>query len=261
MKIALVPVLALGALVWLGVAVLRAGGAGPPPVYAEFVDQSSSSYLDVQLDSSTKGYGAFSAVLPGDGRVWPAGRVEASHQNPRALELHYEGAGYRDPQVQPGGLIGDPPQPGRKPQGVHLRLVGQVNAAGHIASVDVWVNGNRHHIGSAGQVSGAEAVVDDFLAALRTSDWDKLYGIEAAYMRNGIRRSDFVTEMANAGAVTCVDSAETTGPTTYSTTRAGASEARTPIRLTYGPCAATARVDAALVLVVDGGAWKVLSLE
>jgi hypothetical protein len=261
MKIAGVPVLALGALVWLVLAVLRAGGAGPPPVYVEFVDPSSSSYLDVQLDRSTTSYGAFFAVVPGEGRVWPAARVEARQRNPRVVELHYEGAGYRDPQVQPGGLRGDPPQPSRTPQVVHLRLVGQVDAAGHIASVDVWVNGDRHHVGSAGEVRGAEAVVDDFLAALRTRDWDKLYRIEAAYMRNGIRRNDFDTEMANAGAVTCINSAETIGSTTYSTTRAGASYARTPIRLTYGTCAATARVDAALVLVVDGGTWKVLSLE
>jgi hypothetical protein len=261
MKIAGVPVLALSALVWLVVSVLRAGGSGPPPVYAEFVDPSSSSYLDVQLDRSTMSYGAFSAVVPGEGRVWPAARVEARQRNPRVVELHYEGVGYRDPQVQPGGPPADPPQRWRKPQVVHLRLVGQVDAAGHIASVDVWVNGDRHHIGSTGEVRGAEAVVDDFLVALRTSDWDKLYGIEAAYTRNGIRRNDFVTQMANAGAVTCISGAETIGSTTYRTTAAGASYARTPIRLTYGTCAATARVEAALVLVVDGGTWKVLAVE
>jgi hypothetical protein len=261
MKIAGVPVLALGALVWLVVAVLRAGGTGPPPVYAEFVDPSSSSYLDVQLDESTRSYGGVSAVMPGEGRIWPAARVEARQRNPGVVELHYEGVGYRDPQVQPGALPADSPQRPRKPQVVHLRLVGQVDAAGHVASVDVWVNGDRHHIGSTGEVRGAEAVVDDFLAALLARDWDKLYGIEAAYTRTGIRRNDFATEMANAGAVTCISGAETTGPTMYSTTGAGVSYARTPIRLTYGTCAPTARVDAALVLVVDGGTWKVLSLE
>jgi hypothetical protein len=260
-KIAGVPVLALGALVWLVVAVLRGGGTGPPPVYAEFVDPSSSSYLDVQLDRSTTSYGAFSAVLPGEGRIWPAARVEARQRNPPLVELHYQGAGYRDPQAQPGGLPEDPSQRQPPPQVVQVRLVGQVDAAGHSASVDVWVNGARHHIGSPGQVRGAEEVVDDFLAALQTRDWDKLYNIEAGYAHTGTKRSDFVTEMADAGAVTCISGAETTGSTTYSTTQAGVSYARTPIRLTYGPCAATARVDAALVLVVDGGTWKVLSLQ
>src|SRR4051812_18420931 len=95
MKIAGVPVLVLGALVWLVVAVLRGGGTGPPPVYAEFVDASSSSYLDVQLDRSKTSYGALSAVVPGEGRVWPAARVEARQRNPRVVELHYEGVGYR----------------------------------------------------------------------------------------------------------------------------------------------------------------------
>jgi hypothetical protein len=261
MKIAGVPVLALGVLVWLVVAVLRAGGTGPPPVYAEFVDPSTSSYLDVQLDRSATRYGAFSLVVPGEGRVWPAARVEARQQSPRVVELHYEGVGYRDAHVQPDGQPEDSPQPRPRAQVVHLRLIGQVDAAGHTASVDIWVNGDRHHIRSAGQVGGAEAVVDDFLAALLAHDWDKLYGVEAAYMRTGIRRNDFVTQMANAGAVTCVNGADTTGPTTFSTTRAGVSYARTPIRLTYGTCAPTARVDAVLVLVVDGGTWNVLSLE
>jgi hypothetical protein len=261
MKIAAVPVLALGALVWVVVAVFRAGGSGPPQAYAEFVDPSSSSYLDVQLDRRTTSYGTFSAVVPGVGRVWPAARVEARQQNPRVVELRYEGVGYRDPQMRLGSLPGEPPQGRSTRQVVQLRLVGQVDAASHVASVDVWVNGDRHHIASAGQVRGAEAVVYDFLAALRTRDWDKLYGIEAAYMRNGIRRGDFVTEMANAGAVTCISGAETIGSTTYSTTQAAVSYARTRIRLTYGTCAATARVDATLVLVVDRGTWKVLSVE
>jgi hypothetical protein len=261
MKIAGVPVLVLGALVWLVVAVLRAGGAGPAPQYAEFVDSSSSAYLDVQLDRSRTSYGAVSAVVPGEGRVWPAARVEARQRNPRVLELHYEGVGYRDPAVQPGGLPGDSPQRRPTPQVIHLRLVGQVDAASRIASVDVWVNSDRHHIGSSGEVRGAEAVVDDYLAALLTRDWDKVYGIEAAYTLNGIRRNDFVTQMASGGAVTCISGAETIGSTTYSTTRAGVSYARAPIRLTYGPCAASARVDAALVLVVEGGTWRVLSVE
>jgi hypothetical protein len=260
-KIYGVPVLVLGALVWLVVTVFRTGGVGPPPVYAEFVDPSSGSYLDVQLDRSMTSYGEFSAVIPGQGRVWPRARVEARQRDPRVVELHYDGVGYQDPQVQPAGVPADPPPRRPKPQVVNLRLVGQVDPARHLASVDVWVNGDLHHIGSVGQVSGAEAVVGDFLAAILTRDWDKLYGIEAAYMRTGIKRNDFVTDMANAGAVTCISDADTIGSTTHSTTRAGVSYARTPIRVSYGTCAGTARVQTTLVLVVDGGSWKVLSLE
>jgi hypothetical protein len=254
-------VLALGILVWLVVAVFRAGGTGPPQVYAEFVDPSSSSYVDVQLDRSVSSYGAVSVVVPGEGRLWPAAPVQARQLSPHQVELEYEGVGYRDPQVQPGRLPADPPQPAQKPQVVQLRLGGQVDATGHVASVDVWVNGDRHHVSSPGEPKGAEAVVDDFLAALLTRDWDKLYGIESAYAHTGSKRTVFVEDLANAGAVTCINGAETTGPTTVGTTRAGVSYARTPIRLTYGTCAATARVDAVLVLVVDAGAWKVLALE
>ena len=61
----------IAVLLLLVTAVYRAGGAAAPSAYAEFVDPSSGSYLDVQLDSSRTSYGAFSAVVPGLGRVWP----------------------------------------------------------------------------------------------------------------------------------------------------------------------------------------------
>ena len=69
-----VPLVVLVVLVWLVVSVLRAGGAAEPPVFAEFVDPATSSYIDVQLDDTTKSYGTFSALLPGQGRDRPIQR-------------------------------------------------------------------------------------------------------------------------------------------------------------------------------------------
>jgi len=256
-----VPLVVLVVLVWLVVSVLRAGGASQPPVFAEFVDPASSSYLDVQLDSSTNSYGSFSALLPGQGRVWPKGRVQTQQRDGGVLELRYDGPGYQDPNAQPGGgddaPVGQPPPP----QVVPVRLVGQVDAARHVASVDVWVNGERHRIASSGQVSGAEGVVEDFLTAVRTGNWNKLYAIESPYMRNGSKRATFVTDLSNGGAVTTISDARTTGPTVRSTTDAGVSYARTPIRLTYGDGAGATHVEATLVLAVDSGSWKVLGIE
>jgi hypothetical protein len=127
--------------------------------------------------------------------------------------------------------------------------------------VDVWVNGDRHHIASEGQVSGAEDVVQEFLVAMRTGNWNKLYTIESSHMRNGSKRATFVTDLTNGGAVTTITDARTVGPTAHSTTDAGVSYARTPIRLTYGDGAAATKVEATLVLTVDAGSWKVLGLE
>jgi len=258
-----VPLIVLVVLVWLAVSVLRAGGAGDPPVFAEFVDPASSSYLDVQLDSATKSYGTFSALLPGQGRIWPKGRVETQQRDGGVVELRYDGPGYQDPNAQPGGAdetpAGQPPPP--PPQVVPVRLTGQVDAGRHVASVDVWVNGERHRITSSGQVSGADSVVEDFLTAMRAGNWNKLYTIESPYMRNGSKRATFVTDLANGGAVTTISDARTTGPTVRSTTDAGVSYARTPIRLTYGDGPGATKVDATLVLAVDSGSWKVLGIE
>lgn len=255
------PVLVLGTLVWLAVTVLRAGGSGPPPAYAEFVDPSSSSYLDVQLDRSSTSYGRFSAVVSGEQRVWPAGHVEAGQQHDGAVvELRYAGVGYREVPV-PGGAPADPGARPIPPEKVSLRLVGQVDPARHVASVDVFVNGTGHHIRSPGAVGGANGVVNDFLTALTTRNWDELYRIEAASMRTGVKRNDFLTAMATGGAVTCISRAEAISSTTVSTSPAGISYARTPVRITYGQCAGATSLQTTLVLVVDGGSWKALSLE
>jgi hypothetical protein len=260
-RVAGVPVLVVVVLVWLVVSVLRAGGAGHPPLFAEFVDSSSNSYLDVELDSSAKSYGAFSAVLPGQGRVWPKERVQTTQRSDGVVELRYDGIGYQDPYVQPGGGDEDPVVRRPPPPRVPVRFTGQVDAARHAASVDVWVNGRRSHIAANGQVSGAEAVVDDFLVAMRTGDWNRLYDVESSYMRNGSKRPDFVTELSNGGAVTTISDARTVGPSEYSTTDAGVSYLRTPIRLTYGDGPGATKVHATLVLAVDAGSWKVLGLE
>lgn len=260
LKVAGVPVLLVCVLVWLVVVVLRAGGAGPPAAYAEFVDTSGRSYLDVQLNSAAKSYGWFAAVLPGHGRVSPVDPVDVSRRDAGTLELRYDGVGHRDRYVQPGGY--DEPRPPRpKPQVVRLRLVAQIDPARHVASVDVWVDGERHRIASAGQVRGAEEVVRTFLTAMRTRNWDLLYSIEARSMRNGIGRSEFVTLLANGGAVTTVSDAQAVGSLTYGTSRSGASVARVPIRVTYGTGPETTSVDAVLVVAVDGGTWKVLAVE
>jgi len=232
-RIAAVPVLVVVVVVWLVVSVLRAGGAGQPPLFAEFVDSSSNSYLDVQLDSSAKSYGAFSAVLPGKGRVWPKGRVQTTQRSDGVVELRYDGIGYQDPYVRPGGGDEDPAVRRPPPPRVPVRFAGQVDPVRHAASVDVWVNGLRSHIAAPGQVGGAEGVVDDFLGAMRTGDWNELYDIESTYMRNGSKRSTFLTDLSNGGAVTTISDARTLGPTTYSNP-AGVSYARTPVRFTYG---------------------------
>ena len=256
-----VPVLVVAVLVWLVVSVLRAGGASPPPLFAEFIDPGSRSYLDVQLDSSTKSYGAFSAVVPGQGRIWPKGRVQTTQRADGAVELSYDGIGYQDPRVRPGGLAEDPATRQPPLPLVPVRLAGWVDGARHTASVDVWVNGDRHHIAATGQVSGAEDLVDDFLVAMQTGDWNKLYSIESTYMRNGSTRVGFVNELSNGGAVTTISDAREVGPSAYSTTDAGVSYLRTPIRLTYGNGPDATTVHATLVLAVDAGSWKVLGLE
>jgi hypothetical protein len=257
-----VPALVVVVLVWLVVSVLRAGGAGQPPLFAEFIDPSSSSYLDVQLDTSTKSYGSFSVLLPGQGRVWPKGRVQTQERGDGVVELRYDGSGYQDPNAQPGGVDEAPdglkPPP---PQVVPVRLAGQVDGARHVASVDVWVHGERHHIASTGQVSGAEGVVEDFLSAMRTGNWNKLYTLESPYMRNGSKRATFVTDLSNGGAVTTITDARALGPTVHTTTDAGVSYARTPFRLTYGEGAGATKVEATLVVAVDAGSWKVLGVE
>lgn len=258
LRVAGAPVLVVAVLLWLAVAVFRAGGAADPSAYAEFVDPSTGAYLDVQLDTSKTSFGAFSAVVEGEGRVWPEDPVETADAADGIVELRYDGAGLADRRVEPGGR--NDQRRAQEPAPVRLRLVGQVDPGRHAASVDVWVNGRQHHIASAGQPDGAQAVVDGFLTALRTQDWNTLYSLETASMRNGSKRGDLVTGLTNGGVITEITGARATGPTVF-TDRGGTTYGRTPVRLTYGSGPDRTMVDASLVVVVDGGSWGVLTLE
>ncbi len=259
LRVAGAPVLVLVALLLLVVAVVRAGGAAPPSAYAEFVDRSDGSDLDVQLNEESRSYGAFSAVVPGDGRVWPKGRVATRDAGGGRVELRYDGAGFREPQVRPG-VREDQQRPQPKPERVTVRLLGQVDPVRHVATVDVWVDGERHQISATGEPGGAQAVVDDFLTAIRTKDWNTVYSLETAAMRNGSTRSDVVNGLPNGGVITEVTGARTTGPTTF-TMRGGTNYGRAPVRLTYGSGPDRTMLDAVLVLAVDGGSWGVLTVE
>ena len=259
LRVAGAPALVIVALLLLVVAVVRAGGAAPPSAYAEFVDRSNGSYLDVQLNEASKSYGAFSAVVPGNGRVWPKGRVDTRDAGGGRVELSYEGDGFRDPQVPPGARE-DQQRPQRRPDRVTVRLLGQVDPVRHVASVDVWVDGRQHQISATGEPGGAQAVVDDFLTAIRTKDWNTVYSLETAAMRNGSTRSDVVNGLPNGGVITEVTGARTTGPTTF-TMRGGTNYGRAPIRLTYGSGPDRTTLDAVLVIAVDGGSWGVLTVE
>lgn len=260
LRVAGVPVVAVGVLLWLAATVLRAGGAAPAQAYAEFVDPSTGSYLDVQLDDTLSSYGTFSAVVPGQGRVWPVPKARAdATRSGDTVELSYDGPGLSDPQVVPG-VPYDPPRTAPPPQEVRLRLVARLDPVRHTATVDVQVDRDRHRIQASAQPANAPAVVDEFLAAIRAADWDRVYSLESAAMRNGSKRQDMVVGLQNAGAITTVSAARATGPTVYST-KAGASYARTPVHLTYGSGPDATSVDATLVLALTGGSWNVLAVE
>ena len=259
-RIAAVPVLVLGVLLWMVVAVLRAGSSNGPLLYAEFVDPAGSAYLDVQLAEEATSYGAVSAVVPRQGRVWPVTRVAITPLPSGEVQLSYDGAGYRDRQVRADTRDEKVP-PRKSTDRIQLRLSGRVDPARHTATVDLWVDGAPSRIRSTGIPAGAQYLVDEFLTAVRGRNWNAVYDMETASMRNGSKRGTFVTDMANAGVITTLRAARTTGPTTFSTSAAGVSLARTPIRMTYADGATTTSVDATLVLAVDGGSWGIQAVE
>jgi hypothetical protein len=248
-----VPVLLVAALVWLAVSVVRSGDAAQPQPTAEFVSASGDSYLDVQLNRSAKSFGSFSARVRGEGRVWPAGQVHATSTSAGGVDLYYDGGGYLDPGARADGTA----SPRRV---VRLLLVGRVRLADHTASVDLWVNGTHLTIVSSGEATGAEAVVGQFLVAVSTHDWRRVYELSDRFMRNSARVNDFVNGVGS-GAASRITEVTAIGPMTRSTSTAGASFAQIPIRLTYGTGTATTTLRAVLVLVIDGGAWRVFSVQ
>ena len=258
-RVRVVPALVLLALVGIVLSVLRAGGAAPPSAYAEFVDRAGTSYVDVQLNPAATSYGAFAAVLPGEGRVWPTERVTVEQGPGGMLTLQYDGEGERDPRVQPGQRY-MPKKTDPEPVTIGLRLSGQVDPAGERAEVDIWVDGARHRISADGRPGGDQAALQQLLRALSTQDFDALYTLSSSSMRNGSTRADYVPALRNAGVINDITAARATAPTTR-TVRYGSEYARTPVRLTYGSGADARDLDATLVLVLADGTWSLLTVE
>ena len=253
------PALVLVALVGLVLTVLRAGGAAPPTAYAEFVDRAGTSYIDVQLNSEATSYGAFAAVLPGEGRVWPTERVKVQQGPGDMLTLQYDGEGLRDARVQPG-LCYMPKKADPAPEEVALRLTGQVDPGGERAELSVWVDGVPHRVSTDRRPGGDQDALQRLLRALSTQDFDTLYTLSSTGMRNGSTRSDYTTALPNAGVINDVTAARATAPSS-STVKHGTRYVRTPIRLTYGSGADARDVDATLVLVLADGTWSLLTVE
>jgi hypothetical protein len=251
-----VPVLVVAALVGLLVVVVRSGGTPQPQPTAEFLI-APGTYLDVELNPSARSFGSFAVRVRGAGWVRPAGRVNATSTSTGRVELLYDGLGYLDPDAPAAGTASSRQPP---PRAVQLLLVGQAGRVDHTASLDLWVDETHYTIVSPGETPGAEAVVSQFIAAVSTHDWTWVYDLSDRYMRNGVRLNEFVTNVG-AGAANRITEATTVGPMTHDISKAGASFARIPIRLTYRAGTATTTVRAVLVLVLDGGAWRVFSVQ
>lgn len=257
LRVAGVPVIALVIVVWVATAVLRSGGAAQPHLYAEFVDVPGHSYLDVQLDPSQDSYGTFSVTLPGQERVWPAKGVTVRPAGEGRLDLTYDGAGWRGPASD---QVEVPVDQRVKPKRAHVRLTGQVDQARHVATVDVWVDGDHQRV-SGGSVGEPDETVTAVVEALRARNWNQVYDLASPYMINGTKRGDFLVALGDGGAARQITRVDVLGPPQRSTSPEGASYARVPVRVTYGLETGTTSVLADLVLAVDRGSWKLLSLE
>jgi hypothetical protein len=86
-----------------------------------------------------------------------------------------------------------------------------------------------------------------------------VYDLSDQYMRNGVPRGEFVIGVG-AGAANRITEAAAVGATRYTTTTSGVRYARVPIRFTYGTGNSTTTEDTTLVLAVDTGGWKLLSV-
>jgi hypothetical protein len=267
------------------------GSAEDPPTDLSnaFHDSRQGSTLRIQLDTTASNFGAFTLALPGNGLVWPdtlgsakvvtsAAQLASSAAGSKAngfqlncpgttsqlpfvkghkvFWLSYDGTGSIDAGAQLDTEFGvNNVATGSAAAVSSLHLCGVADATSGYALVGVAVDKVIKLIAAVPLALPPASVVQQYLTAVTKSDWATLYTISDTSLRKSLTQSDFVAAMKADG--TTVSQAQVTGPTSTLTTTAGVTYARTPIRTT----SAGTSTDGTLVLILDSGAWKVLTVE
>ena len=255
--------LAIGAVVAVLSFQHRAIGAPPPPsaMTGGFQDRSNGAYLRIQLDSSAPDYGAFVVALPHVGLIWPPSPATVSPVSSHSTQLRYDAAGFLQAEAQLDTEFGVNYQPAGPVQDIALRVIGQVDPDHKTGSIELWVNGTHYHLGVLDTPHTADLTVSAYLAAVSASDWAGLYAITDSSAKNSLTESDFVQTMSAAAAGQTFANGQASGAIDYTISAAGVGYATVSFRLTVIENGNSSTQAGKLVLIFDGGQWRVLSVD
>ena len=237
----------LAALVLLGVGTVSSSGDSSGPgstLPVVFRDVSGSEALAIQTDVTRPDVGRFDFRVYGTGYaigvipVQLVGNVETINGTVAGQLYDESGAAVRAVQV---------------------KMEGEANPTDGSASINVWLDSQHYHLGTAhgdlndGAVAGSEA-----LSAIASEDWTSVYYMLTSDIQAQLTLAQFVQAMSSQTAPKVL-SASIVPPGTISTI-GGFSYLTIPYtaQLQNGD-GSTSTLNQSIYMVLDGGSWHLLT--
>jgi hypothetical protein len=240
-----------------------AAAAVPEGFRVGLIDPSRSNYVLVEWDSQSANYGKFMVGLPELGMVWgnSAGTITSNQDGTKTLS--YSGNGQLDADAQLDPLFGRTFTLSGSSAGVSVNLSIVFSANLVAGSGSVTVGQQTYLIEAPAPTHNADDAIEAILSDIESSDWS---GMHAALNRNfvaAVSESAFATAMSSEfGSHGSVVSADLMEDIVYlGEPGPGYHLANSRVRFIFSASGAQHRYYSFISMVLDGGAWKLLTLD
>jgi hypothetical protein len=238
---------------------LPAAAASAPddPYPYGFIDQVSGAYFVIQLTAAVPGYGHFSVALPGIGLITNTTPAQIVARDPAAVQVTYDGAATLDGAAVLDSETATFTRLSGQRSPITIQLTATLNPARNTGTVMLTYNGQQYTVNAVPTPHTAEPVFTQVVTIFAQQDWAQMYGLLDSQWQASMTQADFVAWLsAGFPAFGTLTDVQALAAPDYATVREGYTVATGLVALTFiTNSAATVEWDY-IVLIADGGQWK-----
>lgn len=227
-----------------------------------FIDQERGTYLIVYLDQSEPHAGEFTYAVPGLGLFTGTMPATVEVKSHTSVIVRYDGAGTLDRDAKLDPVLALWTQSSGESEPVSLRLEAHINPERLTTSAQLWYAGQMYKLNSKEIPHNADAALATIADAYNRQDWSTLYHYGYRRLQAGMTEAEFVTWVTSGlQAQGRVVRAQVASDVVYQTSKGGYHVAVGKIALTLSQDGVETTTTMNVVLVMDGGAWRWMTLD
>ncbi|MGN6361382.1 MAG: hypothetical protein ACTHNK_13445 [Thermomicrobiales bacterium] len=238
---------------------LPAAAASAPddPYPYGFIDQASGAYFVIQLTAAVPGYGHFSLALPGIGLLTNTAPAQIIASDPAAVQVTYDGAATLDGAAVLDSETATFTRLSGQRSPVTIQLTATLNPALNTGTVMLTYNGQQYTVSAVPPPHTAEPVFTQVITIFAQQDWTQMYGLLDSQWQASMTQADFVAWLsAGFPAFGTLTDVQVLAAPDYATAREGYTVATGLVALTFTTNGAASVQWNYIVLIADGGQWK-----